>query len=175
MGYRRVHSMDLLKAAGEDCLRNSTHGRSDISLLIHAGVYRTEFVSEPAIAALVAGELDINARIESLTGKRTLAFDVFNGAVGFLNACYVGAEMIRSNQFETAMIVAAEVDNNAELWPENALGIRVSNDVGSSRQWERRFWQLLVQVFYRGSGRLDDSYELAGWKGWSSVAKRFVH
>jgi 3-oxoacyl-[acyl-carrier-protein] synthase III len=69
-------------------------------------------VSEPAIAALVAGELGVNDDAQSPDGPKTLAFDVLNGAVGFLNACQIAIQMIAAGKTEHAMVLASEVENN---------------------------------------------------------------
>ncbi|MEO8416227.1 MAG: 3-oxoacyl-[acyl-carrier-protein] synthase III C-terminal domain-containing protein, partial [Ginsengibacter sp.] len=56
--------------------------------------------------------------------KKTLAFDIFNGSVGFLNACYVAQQMIAAGNCNTAMIVASEIENNADWFPGELVGIR---------------------------------------------------
>ena len=118
------NSMDLLHQAATTCFRKSSYESSEIGLLIYSGVYRSEYVMEPAYAALLAGELDMNATIPGADNKKTLAFDIFNGSVGFLNACYVAQQMIAAGNCKTAMIVAAESENNAESFPEKLVGIR---------------------------------------------------
>jgi len=105
-------SVQLAVQAATACLDHCGLDRAELGLIIHAGVYRDEFVSEPAIAALVAGELGVNDDIESPDGRKTLAFDVLNGAVGFLNACQVGVQMIGAGKTEHAMVVASEIENN---------------------------------------------------------------
>ncbi|UCH96111.1 MAG: hypothetical protein JSV88_04455 [Candidatus Aminicenantes bacterium] len=117
-------SIEFLKRAVENCLKTSKYHRGDIDLLIHAGVYRKDFLFEPAIASIAAGQLDINPTMESPGAQKTFAFDVFNGSIGFLNACFVAVQMIRAKKYKTAMIVAAEIENNAEVFPEKLLGIR---------------------------------------------------
>ena len=107
---RRV--VDLAVQAATACLDHSGVDRAELGLMIYSGVYRDEFIAEPAIAALVAGELGVNDDIESPDGSKTLAFDVLNGAVGFLNACQVGVQMIGAGKAEHAMVVAAEVETN---------------------------------------------------------------
>jgi 3-oxoacyl-[acyl-carrier-protein] synthase III len=80
---------------------------------------------EPAIAALLAGELDMNAKItEPDNNNKTLAFDIFNGAIGFLNACHVSQQMMAAGNCKTAMIVAAEIENNADSFPDKLVGVR---------------------------------------------------
>src|SRR5262249_11510630 len=117
-------SIALLKIAAQHCLAKSLHSRDDIGLILYTGVYRNEFVCEPAIASLLAGELDINSTYESPEGKRDLAFDIFNGSMSVLNACYVAMHMILAKKCQNAMVVASEIENNAEVFPEVLLGIR---------------------------------------------------
>jgi len=121
VGTRR-DSFELLKLAATDCLDRAGRHRREVGLLLYAGVYRTGFLCEPAIAALLAGELDMNARDEQ-DDCRTLAFDVTNGALGVLNACYVASQMVRAGKVATALVVAAEIENNAGAFPEDLLGI----------------------------------------------------
>jgi 3-oxoacyl-[acyl-carrier-protein] synthase III len=116
-------------AAAERCLAASSWPRSDISLLLHAGVYRNDFVCEPAIAAFVAGELGMNDDVKSVDESRTLAFDVFNGGVGFLNACCVATRLLQARTFERAMIVTSEVENNAGM---SGLPLRGVYEAGSA-------------------------------------------
>jgi 3-oxoacyl-[acyl-carrier-protein] synthase III len=117
-------SLGLSKMAAEECLKHSSYDRSDIDLLIYTGVYRKDFLCEPAIAALLAGQLNLNADIKSLDQKRTFALDIFNGGVGFLNACYVAIHMIRAKKLKTAMIITSEIENNAIILPDKQLGLK---------------------------------------------------
>jgi 3-oxoacyl-[acyl-carrier-protein] synthase III len=119
----RRDTFGLLRAAARDCLARSRFEWNDISVLIYAGVYRSDYLTEPALAALLAGELGINATLSESDPRRTLAFDISNGAVGFLDACHVAAEMIRAGRVATAMVVTAEVENNADAFPTELLGI----------------------------------------------------
>ena len=106
-------SVQLAARAAAACLEQTGLDKRAIDLMIHAGVYREEFISEPAIAAFVAGELAVNDDVESPDGPKTLAFDVLNGAVGFLNACHVAVQMIGTGKAVHAMVMASEVENNA--------------------------------------------------------------
>lgn len=122
-------TLEMVRVAAEHCLATSSHSKRDIDLLIYAGVYRDEYISEPAMAAMVAGTLDINANIESQTEKKTFAFDLFNGSVGFLNACYTSIAMMRGQQAKTAMVVASEVENNRVTMPTALRGIEETASV----------------------------------------------
>jgi 3-oxoacyl-[acyl-carrier-protein] synthase III len=120
----KKNSMELLNQAARSCLNKSSYQSNEIGLLIYSGVYRSEYVLEPAFAAILAGELDMNATISGFNDKKTLAFDIFNGSQGFLNACYVAQQMIAAENCKTAMIVAAESENNADSFPDHLVGIR---------------------------------------------------
>jgi 3-oxoacyl-[acyl-carrier-protein] synthase III len=110
--------------AGKACLRQSAKSRQEIDLVVYTGVYRTEFLSEPAVAAIAAGELGINAEETSLGGRRTFAFDLQNGAAGALSACFVASQLLAAGKFSRALLLASEVEDNATAWPENLLGLQ---------------------------------------------------
>ena len=110
----RRDTVALLELAATDCLRRASRSAGDVGVLIYAGTYRSRFITEPAIAALLAGALGVG---------RTLAFDIFNGAVGILDACHVAARLIQAKKAATALVVVAEAENNADAFPADLLGI----------------------------------------------------
>jgi 3-oxoacyl-[acyl-carrier-protein] synthase III len=111
------------RVAAQAALAGSTHAKEEVGLLLFSGVYRPDFISEPAVAALLAGELAINSGTDS-GAARTLALDVLNGALGCLNACFVATQMIRADQSRVALICAAEVENNAVAGKPARRGLR---------------------------------------------------
>jgi amino acid adenylation domain-containing protein len=119
-----LETLELSRAAAEDALSRSSYSRKDIDLLLYSGVYRDDFLSEPAIASILAGLMQVNDTIESQYDKKTFAFDVFNGAVGFLNACHAATGMIQGNKARSAMVVTSEIENNLKIEPSNLLNIR---------------------------------------------------
>lgn len=119
----KAHSLELLTRVATNCLRKSAFTCNEIGLLIYTGVYRSEYLLEPAYAALLAGELNMNATAPAQDGNKTLAFDIFNGSIGFLNACYVAQQMIAAGNCETAMIVAAEIENNTDSVTDERVGV----------------------------------------------------
>jgi len=130
----------------KNCFSNSSYQYDDIDLLIHTGVYRSEYILEPAYATLLAGEFDMNSTYSDSGNNTTLAFDIFNGALGFLNACYVAQQMIAAKNCRTAMIVAAEIENNAESFPDELMNIRETGSaiiLDSSPSEETGFSQFL--------------------------------
>ncbi|MEO8494264.1 MAG: amino acid adenylation domain-containing protein [Planctomycetota bacterium] len=104
--------------AAEDCLALSPYDRSDIELLLFAGISRTDYICEPAIATFIGGDLKMNDVIESEHDKKTFVFDVYNGALSFLYACQIASRMIQSGRCNNAMIVAAEIEMNAANFPD---------------------------------------------------------
>ena len=117
-------AVEFAKAAALACMERSTYDLQDLDILIYAGVYREEFISEPALAALVAGQLGINDCPESSEKSRTLAFDIANGGLGFLNACHVATQLISAKKCRTAMVCASEFENNLDNFPDRLRGIR---------------------------------------------------
>ncbi len=117
-------SLRMLEAAAKNCLEKSSYKSNEIDLLLYCGVYRTDYILEPAYATLLAGALNMNAIPADDSENKTLAFDIFNGAVGFLNACHIAQQMIATGKCQSAMIVTAEVENNAKWFPSELLGIR---------------------------------------------------
>jgi 3-oxoacyl-[acyl-carrier-protein] synthase III len=122
-------TLEFLKAAATDCFSKSSYEANEIEMLIYSGVYRSEYIMEPAYAALLAGELDMNATTSTTNNCKTLAFDVFNSSPGFLNACYVAQQMIAAKTCDNAMVVAAECENNSNILSGEMIGIR---EIGSA-------------------------------------------
>jgi len=120
----RSSSLELLVRAAESCLRASSRSGDDIDLLMHAGVYRSDFICEPAIATLLAGELGFKRA--SVADQHLFAFDVMNGALGFLNACFCAVAMLQTGRYRRAMVVTAEIENNAGFTSADLRGIRES-------------------------------------------------
>jgi 3-oxoacyl-[acyl-carrier-protein] synthase III len=111
-GQNAAQTRELIIRAAEACLERSGYHRDDVDLLIHVGLYRSDFIAEPAIAAIAAGDLKINEDRKPQDPRKTFAFDLLNGPVGFLNACYLAAGMIKQKRSRTAMVLASEVENN---------------------------------------------------------------
>jgi 3-oxoacyl-[acyl-carrier-protein] synthase III len=126
-------TLNLAKNAVRACLAQEGVERNLIELLLFAGVYRSEFVIEPAIAAFLAGELRINDSSRDAE-RRTLAFDVNDGANGFLSACHVAARALAHGAIATALVVVAEGEVPYEVGAPHvtpsasAALLRVSND-----------------------------------------------
>jgi len=146
-----ANTRDLNRRASEACLIHHSIDPRDVQLVISVGMHRSEFVAEPAAAAMVADDLKMNHDYDGGDTRRTLAFDVLNGSVGFLNACYLASQMIAAGEFRNSMIVAAECPHptgptGAVRLPIQAIGSAVllkptHSDAGFERFLFRSFPQ----------------------------------
>jgi 3-oxoacyl-[acyl-carrier-protein] synthase III len=83
-----------------------------------------------------------------------LAFDLTNGSLGVLEACFVAANMIGSGKIRTALVLAAEIEVNRRLGPERALGLEETGSgliLDCSRDDGPGFGTFLFQSFTRHS------------------------
>ncbi len=121
--------VEMSLAAASDALRQSGWDRRDVGLLLHAGIYRNQYLSEPAVAAILAGKLQINEDLPDADGRRTLAFDLMDAGRGPLTACLVAAHMMHAGDIEKAMVTSSEVENNGEVGAPQRRGIA---EIGSA-------------------------------------------
>lgn len=119
----RLGAIDLAHLAGEDCFARTTCDRNEVTELIHCGVHREEFICEPAIAALIAGKLRVNAEVSSPGQNKTFAYDIINGASGLLNACFNAVAIVRARTRSKVLVLSAEIENNYDVKPDHLLGL----------------------------------------------------
>lgn len=98
---------------------------------------------------MVADDLEMNHDYDERDPRRTLAFDLLNGPVGFLNACHVASQMIAAGRFDNGLIVAAECPHPMD--PQGAVPLPVEpigsaallcpigGDAGFEQFWFRSF------------------------------------
>ena len=126
-------------------LNASTLPPSDLGLLVYCGVYRERFLSEPALATLVAHELDIKASRaeEAERDTRLLAFDIVNGPPGVLMACQVAGRRMLSQQ--ALAVVATSEFNETPVDGEPPLGLA---SMGSALVLQRSVGAIGFRSFY---------------------------
>lgn len=105
--------VEMAAAVVRDCLRQANVEPSEVDVLIYCGVYREKLLSEPAVAALVLGELGIGHGESRRYSK--LAFDVSDGALGFLKACNCAAQLIDAGRAHRALVVSAELPGDPSI------------------------------------------------------------
>ena len=96
--------------------------------------------------------------------KRSLAFDVINGGLGFLEACFLARSLILANRAKVVMVATSEVENNSSTLPDRLRGIRetgaavlldasADNDVGFGAFAFRSFPEHASALSVYGSAR----------------------
>jgi len=104
--------------AVRQCLQAAGSTGSEVGLMLYAGVYRDDYLCEPAVAALLADRLKLHApdsRGEAGDAfPPFFAFDLANGALGFLQALHVAAHGVQSGRTEAALVTTAEVEPHAQ-------------------------------------------------------------
>lgn len=148
-------SIGLAVSAAEDCIQKSGVDRSDIGLIIYAGVYRDDNIMEPAIAPLIQKRLGINRDpIEKGSLDRiTFSFDVNNGPCGFLAASRVAQASLMSGACRNALIVSADAHPSKRRTPDfpfSNVGAAVM--LGQNGEPQRGFMDFQFRT--SGSGRV---------------------
>lgn len=160
-------SMGLLEVASKECLERSKYISHDIDLLLYTGVYRSDFLLEPAIAAVLAMHLDLNAKLEDT--RRTFAFDIMNGGIGFFNAIVTAINFIKSGNAKTTMIATAEIENNKEKSNTELIGLNeaAATMILESTLTNQGFGDYIIKNF---TDEVDDRQVAMKWKEDSGVA-----
>ena len=92
-----------------------------LGILVYSGVYREAFISEPALAAMVAKELDIKGSRLDRDLRPFLAFDVMNGPPGVLIACQMVGRLLLSR--EGVAVIATSEFNETPVDGQPSLGL----------------------------------------------------
>ncbi|MBN2159654.1 MAG: hypothetical protein JW807_09675 [Spirochaetes bacterium] len=116
-----THSaIELTVIAAEQCIEKAGVERTDVDLLIYAGVYRDHNIAEPAIAPLIQKKLGLNndPLINGEFGKMTFSFDITNGECGFLSAVTVAEAALKSGSSRYALIVSGDAHPSKKKQPD---------------------------------------------------------
>lgn len=90
------------------CVRAAGISVDDVDVLINTGVYRDSNMVEPAMAALVQREIDMQPRPDRDPSRpAALSFDLVNGACGPLNAVQVASALLTSGA-RHALVVSGD-------------------------------------------------------------------
>jgi 3-oxoacyl-[acyl-carrier-protein] synthase III len=183
---------DIAVLAAEECFKKAYFDRQDVDLVIYTGVYRTDFLFEPAMAAIIAGDLCINKKNLKKIDRPTFAFDVTNGAMGTLNALEIANKMLDTKNRNHVLVTSSEdaqlegysMTGNQILGTASAM-LLVPSDAGQgfSNYIFRAFPEYLGtmesnilqehgRTFVRGS--VDDSYVTCMQTGIKSVVDELL-
>lgn len=108
-------------AVARQCLTRVGLTAEEVDVLIYCGIYRDRCLSEPAVAAMLAGELGFAPA--AYAGASQFAFDLSDGAVGFFKACHCAAQMIDAGQARRVLVVTAEFQGDPAVVNDGARAI----------------------------------------------------
>lgn len=100
----------------------------EVDLLLNAGLYHDRNLGEPALAALIQHDLEINPDDPHAGGCGSFSFDIANGTCGPLTALQVADGLLRAGTIERALVVASDADPGRRLaasFPFSAAGAAV--------------------------------------------------
>ncbi len=96
--------------AVEECLLKEGLNTEEIGVFINAGIFRDKHIGEPAIAALIHGDLKGNC-------GTPFCFDVSNGGVGFINALEICSNLIQNGESSAGIVVSGDaIPRRIDRW-----------------------------------------------------------
>jgi 3-oxoacyl-[acyl-carrier-protein] synthase-3 len=107
---RAPGALELADAAARSCLERANRTADEVDLLINAGVYQDENISEPAMASMIQEDIGANPEHAIGVGQGTFSFDVRNGACGLLTGIQLVDGMLASRTIELGMVVASDAN-----------------------------------------------------------------
>ena len=159
-GPFRQGALKLADAAARACLARAHLEAGDIDLLINAGLYREDNLTEPALAALIQEDIGANPGHPPREGAHgTFSFDVANGGCGVLTALELLDGFVRSGTIQTGLVVASDSEpDDSESFPFPAVGGAVL--VRPTRGGEG-FVDFAFETFDEAAGSLRERHQLA--------------
>jgi 3-oxoacyl-[acyl-carrier-protein] synthase-3 len=103
-------ALELADAAARSCLERAHRTADELDLLINAGVFHDQILSEPAFASLIQEDIGANLGHPAGAGHGTFSFDLYNGACGLLTGIHLIDGMLASGTAELGLVVASDMD-----------------------------------------------------------------
>lgn len=125
---RLPSSTALAVDAARRTLASAARRPDAIDLLVNASVYRAANIMEPANAAFVQRDVEADGEFAPVKGRRTLSFDLSNGACGMVNGLQVVDGFITSGAARHGLVVTGDVDpqpGRSEGYPYAPLGAAI--------------------------------------------------
>ena len=125
----------LIREVLHDILRQreAQQDTQPIGHILFTGVYRSHFLSEPAIAAMILKESGLSeACIKKHFSSKIFAFDLKNGALGTQNAIEIAHTLLQKNTQEAVLVLSAEVQHSEHNYPIFPLQVGASAIVVST-------------------------------------------
>ncbi|WP_433201173.1 hypothetical protein ACQP1G_09845 [Nocardia sp. CA-107356] len=104
---------DLATRAATACLEQADVAADQVGMLINAGVFRDQNISEPAVSALIQKRVGVG--LEYAPGRvPAFSFDLMNGASGLLHAISTAECFLATGEVEYALLVAGDTHPSTE-------------------------------------------------------------
>ncbi|WP_062985131.1 hypothetical protein [Nocardia anaemiae] len=104
---------ELASRAATTCLEQAGVAREQVGMLINAGVFRDQNISEPAVSALIQKRVGIG--LEYAPGRvPAFSFDLMNGGTGLLHAIATAECFLVSGEVSYALLVAGDTHPSTE-------------------------------------------------------------
>lgn len=110
--------LKLSAKSAKICLKNAGLGIEKIGMIINTSVYSENYLSEPALAALIQNKLEIKSSPCNLfsAGKgKSFSFDLHNGGGGIINALQIIDGFIQSGEIENGLVISGDKKPNKGL------------------------------------------------------------
>ena len=109
------HNSNKLAAdAAINSMQKANLEPDQIEILINTGIYRTDNIGEPAMAAVIQDlikEYPFGKKKKNLPQKKqTFSFDLMNGGCGFINAIQLIDGLMHSGALQKGIVVTADVE-----------------------------------------------------------------
>ncbi|MEV5838635.1 hypothetical protein [Nocardia sp. NPDC052112] len=104
---------ELAARAAASCLEQAGVAPEQIGMLINAGVFRDQNISEPAVSALIQKRIGIG--LEYAPGRvPAFSFDLMNGGTGLLHAIATAECFLVNGEVSYALLVAGDTHPSTE-------------------------------------------------------------
>ncbi len=95
---------------------NSKKNTEQIGMLVSTAIYRNHHIVEPALSSLILGKLTqehfLNSALPNTQLKKSITFDLNNGACGLIQAIQLVDTYIQNGNIKRGIIIAGDSSNN---------------------------------------------------------------
>ncbi|GAA5107844.1 hypothetical protein [Nocardia iowensis] len=106
---------ELAARAARSCLADSDVSVDEVGMLINAGVFRDDNISEPAVSALIQKRIGLG--LEYQPGRvPAFSFDLMHGATGLLHAISTAECFLATGEVEYALLVAGDTHPSTQRY-----------------------------------------------------------
>ncbi len=113
--YRgRRKTFEMISPVLKELLSKRKETDAKIGLIVFSGMYVTDHISEPAVAAMILKEIGLTPEEQSkYFSSDLLAFDIKNGSLGTQKAMESAQMILQHNEMEQALVISSEVSHSS--------------------------------------------------------------